>query len=1241
MLQNLLRTVQTMNSDKMILRAVYDEKLVKTGYPRHFGEGNAILVGASWNKSTVALALTSEKVRSYKIVLGGVEKEISATKGATVCNITAADGLEIFDGNQLLPISVTADGESFCGQLMLCDYDMICTPTSENIKEFVDSTKVEAAINPEMDPAVTDLGANIIENGFNVHDRYNKTSPNYPHTNVDMRLCGIDALSDRNRDICVDMVLNVKSFPEMDYKTVRNFNASYGLGFFLCAANGDDSIYFGFQRNASGLYLFVVGGTKEITPLNVPFGVPTSFTLEWGATGDVSVYVNGEKAVSMRIGRQKRPHLAPNSLSVAWKRSRYIPACDEDSLDVDICDLNIYADETLSVSEKFDAKDIFEEETGAPICNTIYKAPTGLIIDKPVVNEKYGTSVPFSVVSSNEDLLTEDGRFVSPTDRSQRVEVSITAPTFERQASFIVSKTDIAPKNTLVALEDRDPFVGKGEPNADLIDLSADFASVIYDMRETAKVNRVLLRSAIGSVGVINKNNFGIFISDDNENYDYVNNFSILTRDDTVYFYNFNVTARYIKIHTTTNGLGDIGKVAGYSEEMIKAYYCEAPLLAEESFEMSTTFDVENDKNEAVYDKIVRLTLSDMGINENDLKEDKADIRFTAKGDYLPHYFDGTKFYIRVLKLEPSEKLTVTVLYKNEKALSVSDGHEALEIQYGMKHGRCNNETGWFNSVATMPNGDLLRIVDIPAPEGKRQLAMYRSTNCGLTWSPYEIIPNTDMIMQCGGFIVDKKNNKVFFFAYDFNIFINGKWTHGVEGRFCKYHIFLSEDSGYTWSYVGTPENAPAYAISYSNGITLKDEDGDGPNVDYVFTTGIMVNLDTLAFSTGGMYSRDGGKTWRFSDTVANFTDGDNNFAEGGLSEETVWEKEDGTLVFYARCQLESCVHFAKSYSYDHGVTWSNITDDSFSNIYTSNTQPIIEKLDEMPVFMWGGNNSLGGKTYLRYPLNLARSYDDGENFEDIIDVSLRTNVATLNRDNGASLHTNPDLTFGKYRGVDAAYIVSSVHQLYVLDAKAHIEKTKGAYDSFESGGEAEGWYAAQVGTLLTTDMGATNGERALLLKNFSAISRAIHYIREGEISFDLYASEFGEGLGIELQSAFNDREDKSISVSKPQITFNDPNKKYDIPETVESKSTAIHFTVDENGNVLDCGRETGLKLEKGNNHMCLIFNGKAKTAELSVNGKTTPVAFAGNDGYVSYVTIFPKKESCMSLDNFIAIKDN
>ena len=1230
-----------MNNDKMILRAVYDEKLVKTGYPRHFGENDAILVGASWNKDAVALTLTSEKAVSYKIDLGGAEKEVAAAKGTVVCNITTADGVEIFDGSQLLPISITAGSDSFRVQLMLCDYDMIFVPTAENIKELVDSTKVEAAINPEMDPAVTDLGACVIENGFNVHDRHNKTSPNYPHTNVDMRLCGIDALSDRNRDICVDMVLNVKSFPEMDYKTVRNFNASYGLGFFLSAADGEDSIYFGFQRNASGLYFFAVGASREITPLDIPLGVPTSFTLKWGAAGDLVVYVNGAVAASLRIGKQKRPALAPNSLSVAWKRSRYIPACDGDSLDVDICDLNIYSDETLSVSEKFDAKDIFSEDTGAPICGSIYKAPVALVIDKPVVNEKYGTSVPFALISSNEELLTKDGKFVSPTDRSRRVEVSIAAPTFERQASFVVSKTDIAPKNTLIALDDRDPFTGKGAPTSALIDLSADFASVIYDMGETAKVNRVSLRSAIGSVGVINKNNFGLFVSNDNENYDYVNNFSILTKDDTVYFYNFNVNARYIKIHTTTNGLGDIGKVAGYSEEMIKAYWCDAPLLAEGSFEKSTTFVVENDKNDTVYDKIVRLTLSDMGICECDLKADKSDIRFTAKGAYLPHYFDGTKFYVRVLNLDPSEKLTVTVLYKNEKALSVSDGHEALEVQYGMKHGRHNNEAGWFNSVATMPNGDLLRIVDLPAPDGKRQLAMYRSKNCGLTWSPYEIIPGTDMIMQCGGFIVDKKNNKVFFFAYDFNLFINGKWTHGEEGRFCKYHIFLSEDSGYTWSYVGTPENAPAYAISYSNGITLKDADGDGPNVDYVFTTGIMVDLDSMAFSTGGMYSKDGGKTWRFSDTVANFTDGDNNFAEGGLSEETLWEKEDGTLVFYARCQLETCVHFAKSYSYDHGVTWSNITDDSFSNIYTPNTQPIIEKLDEKPVFMWGGNNSLGGKTYLRYPLNLARSYDDGENFEDIIDVSLRTNVATLNRDNGTSLHTNPDLTFGKYRGVDMAYIVSSVHQLYVLDAKAHIEKTKGAYDSFESGGEAEGWYAAQVGSLFTTDMGATDGSRALLLQKYTAISRAIHYIREGEISFDLYASEFGEGLGIELQSAFNDREDKSVSVSKPQTTFNDPNKKYDVPEIVESKSTAIHFTVDANGNILDCGRETGLSLVKGNNHICLTFNGKARTAELTVNGKTAPVFFAGNDGYVSYVTIFPRKESCFSLDKFIAIKDN
>jgi hypothetical protein len=737
-----------------------------------------------------------------------------------------------------------------------------------------------------------------------------------------------------------------------------------------------------------------------------------------------------------------------------------------------------------------------------------------------------------------------------------------------------------------------------------------------------------------------------------------IDNFSVYQNGHNAYIYNFDVNARYIKVLLTEGSSSNTTKtIINSLQKIIFAEYSEAPLLSTGSFKGEKTVKVENNTNEVVYDKIVARTLKEIGINVTDLKEDMSDIRFMLGGLCLPHYFDGAKFNVRVFEIAAKSSVQIKVLYGNKDAQSVENGEETFEVKYGTIQAK-RQGSGWQNSIATMPNGDLVKIIQLSSNEkvctnegaskaNHAQLALSRSTNGGLSWSPVERIPGTSHIQQGGGFIVDdgvhgsngkvrdeSGEEKVFYFAYDFNLYQDSKWTHGGDdsGKYwwCKYYIYESTDNGKTWSLVGSPINAPEYAISYSDGIVLSTADGEGSNVDYVFTTGAMRDKDNNkytdeGFSTTAIYSKDGGKTWIFSDSRINYTGfvGASNNIENGMSEEAVWEQDDGTLVFYARCQLKEIIHFAKSYSTNGGVTWSEIIDDSdFSNVYTTNTQPIIETFDGNPILMWGGNHSLGGATYQRFPWNLAISYDDAEKFVDIINGSFGTMIDTLDPAVGQMLHTNPDLTFYEFKGRTGLYMVSQ-KSLLVLNADDFLYKTKGAYDSFEDTALAEGWQLV-YGSVSTAAVGATRGEKALVVNGNTAVSRSLHYMEKGTVSFDYFVSNPGH-VTLELQTAFNN---KALNEAT-------------------NKTAPISIFTDEEGNLYyninggaTSGTLEGLKLKAGQNSISIDFDGNTKTINVTANGKTASMKWDGKDNYISYFTVFTKYGAQAAIDEFRAVRE-
>ena len=669
-----------------------------------------------------------------------------------------------------------------------------------------------------------------------------------------------------------------------------------------------------------------------------------------------------------------------------------------------------------------------------------------------------------------------------------------------------------------------------------------------------------------------------------------------------IYFYNFNEKARYIKIHSTARRSEfQADSFVGSLQDMMVAKYNESPLKADGTFEKSVSFKIANTTDKLQKDRICSYSLESLGIDRNDLKEDLSDIRLVSDSKYLPQYYHDGILSFRIFEIAPKSEANITVFYKNKNAMSVYDGNEVFEVQYGTKF-TMKHKGAWRNSVAEMPDGSLLLMGGV----GHDRICYERSVDGGHTWSPSIMVEGTEGFSDGGGFLVDRENNKVFYFAHQYNL--AEKW--------CKLKILTSCDSGYTWEKAIEVTNQSEYLISYSDAIKLSCFDGDGPNVDYVFTTGMMKNLTAESFCTTAIYSRDGGKTWHQSESCINYHLLDDGL-EMGLSEETVWEKKDGTLILYARCQYPSVIRFAVAYSYDHGVTWTENVH-HFSNVYTPNTQPIIAPMGDIPVLLWGGNNSLGGSSYERFPLNLAYSTDDCETFIGTQDVTFQTPLEWL-LGTDHNIVVNPDLVYYNYKDTDHMYMIIPRDEIRIADAKRYLFNTKGAFDSFENGSvESEGWIAIG-GSPYVDSIGATDGRYAMVLPSETSVCRPVTYTRNGSVEFDLFVDNMGSGADIELQAAYN----QNVGITAP-IRFG-------------FKSDGRIYTYGEEGHQIN----TPLAVSTKNNTILVKFDAENGTSSLTVNGKTADIGFFSSKGEaVCFVNLWSRNNTNIAIDRFTMIKN-
>lgn len=195
---------------------------------------------------------------------------------------------------------------------------------------------------------------------------------------------------------------------------------------------------------------------------------------------------------------------------------------------------------------------------------------------------------------------------------------------------------------------------------------------------------------------------------------------------------------------------------------------------------------------------------------------------------------------------------------------------------------------------------------------------------------------------------------------------------------------------------------------------------------------------------------------------------------------------------------------------------------------------------------------------------------------------------------------------------------------MYIIGVDDFLYKQKGAFDSFESGVAAEGWFTVS-GSVASTPIGATDGSLAMAIGQNTTAVRSITYTEKGSVEFDYHITNFGDEQFIELQATYNNVEGAT------------PVSKVRAPIAIKISSDGTVNYIDSNGNAIS----TGLSLDIGNNTISITFDGNAKKATITVNGDTANIGFSGNDIYVCYVTIFTKVNAKVSLDRFMVIKDN
>ncbi len=675
--------------------------------------------------------------------------------------------------------------------------------------------------------------------------------------------------------------------------------------------------------------------------------------------------------------------------------------------------------------------------------------------------------------------------------------------------------------------------------------------SLVLDQGSSKEFNRIVLHDS-DDVSRVSQRHLGVFVSEDGKSWTKVTGW-LLHQDGPDYtLYNLKAKARFVKVHTYHDNLA----VSDYQP----SFYNIVPNMITVSNEPNLpgaggafAHKAEVKVTTGEKDSPVFISLAQLGAKAGQYKADCSDFRFTLGDTALAYWYNGKDgFYVRV----PSVPATVTAHWGNGNAKDFSDAEMTFEVTYG--NVSCidisgTTGMGTHGRPITLSNGDIIVVGRQASTKG--DLAYVRSTAGGRTFikTPEVAMRGADnkgRPLGYGGFIYNKHIDRLFLFAYSGN---------GKDANDYRIVITYTDDCAKTWS---TPlylrgadaepfmndtviNNYPDYlgrTVFYGDGLTLSTYDGDGPNIDYVFSTGDknMENSHNVAIA---IFSADGGKTWTASDTILTMNLGGGEF---GLSETSLSELDNGDIYLVSRAQQNDNFYLWEATSKDQGKTWTQ----GYSKIISSNTSPVLARYGEDRLVLHSSRNSLGAHVYRRTPMHLGVSSDNYQSFDHYIDLTLGTSLDTLYE--RESRMTQPGIAFsadgneafvcwfdhfwlahgesftpgkmGAYAGATGTigFLVEEFDEL--------VYDSKGAYDNFEvSSLKYQGWLADIGSTIKLVKSESASGLYSMMLVDENAgaathAAREIPAMKAGTVGAKVKVSSTNTNdFALELKAAFNE----------------------------------------------------------------------------------------------------------------------
>ena len=1101
----------------------------------HLTSGDNVVgsFGAQWNKNHLFLAIKRTSAQdTITLKINGKTVDVSALGANASVNKAMAElkipmsqlGLGNISGyNTLVALELSlSSGGRYQGNLKLSSVNWWKASNVENT-----FSSAGYGVHPMRGLDVSEakkggyVGGKTITNGLQLWDKYNPTSgaTNQIGTRIETTILTASQMSGHDQTYYYSFDFKADSMPVYDLApslggyTYSQFFSNFGFSWQMGRNTTNDSagdswadvVMGGIVNTKDGLYLNISGDFSSALKLNKKVGDTFTVGLAWHKNGDVSVYIDGvEQGYFTGKTRNLKNVVTDGIRFFCYRDETNAFDSSDDSFDISVTSIAIGAALPESPVEALRFEDIRNANASAEAVTSDLVLPT--VLNKDSVFG--GLNVTWE--SSHPAVISASGKVTRPA--SGAVKVTLTAKDSvgnQKNLDVIVLGNTYSSVRVLVVEGDINPAVGSAKKyTGGIFHFDSNNNSLVYDQVNASKTNVIKLID-IDEVSRLNRESISIWTSNDNRKYTRLeDNFKLLHSGNSWYLYDFEANARYIKVNYTLwdTEESDFANVMNNADgNIIKAYY-EDVFGANYGTFSEKSVTVTNTTTKKLQDYPWKIAGSSLGIN------DLAKVRVKLSNRYLYHYTDGKDLYVRIPDLEKNESVTLKILHGNSGAMDISNKEAVYEVTYGTKEmyaGDTGNRYLYALKAGTaLRNGTTLTKDVVLYNNG---FTFQLSDDGGYTWETSGSYKTStfsgDSPHAHGGYIFD--NGRLYWRTQVY------KGTHAGQ-----IIIVYSDDGGKTWV---NPVllNKPtvgghyfAHLDSYANGVALSSRDGDGPKVDYIFSVG--GEDQNKLWGNVFVISTDGGKTWKFGNTFLSLPS--EQGMEGGLTEATLLENESGELVWYCRYQTNKVVTFATSVSKDSGLSWTTPTS---STVYGTNTQPVLNKIDGDPLFVWGGNNAFGGHTFNRMPLSIAVSYDGLYTFRNIQNAFSKTFLENYTQTELGAFITNPSVAKWGDDLLIAYYTIYPGYKVFtrLTDFENWFYRTKGAYDSFEGQNtKYEGWITYSGGTSISNN--ASAGKYALEIAPNGLVSRSIPYLQNGTVSLDVYAD--GQStFTIELQSAF------------------------------------------------------------------------------------------------------------------------